>query len=408
MAKLSTTKLLCLLLLAQVDVLYAQDEDEEDEDGEGEEEEGGDEEDDMAHRSSLTWGRVFIKGGVTHHQYFKARFGEDIPMTSMPFALSEANNADGCRPPTGDVKGKVVFVDRGNCTFATKARFLEKAGAGAVAIVNFANNLTHPPGPDGRDVTIPTVMVTSAFGDYIKVLAERQAIEGRMIPIYCEKESGTSVCLPVAEEEKLAHQVTEGGNLVIDGATRKFEFLTAKFGLPVPTNQLEMVVPEPANGCGEIEGDLTGKAVLVQRGGCTFLDKVLALSEAGAHAVLIANTQPGVLRVDCLKRWDAHGLTSSAMMVSQHAWDELKASVGKQVAFETTDAKAEDWEALKNAVSYEQWPAEDQERNDLFVALSKKYKVHPDRHAYLEDAFAELGPDAEDFLQSLSSGKGEL
>jgi len=216
------------------------------------------------------------------------------------------------------------------------------------------------------------------------------------------------VCLPVAEEEKLAHQVTEGGNLVVSGASRKFEFLTAKFGLPVPTFDMEMVVPEPANGCGEITGDLTGKVVLVPRGGCTFLDKVLALSQAGAFAVVIANTQPGLLRVDCLSRWDAHGLTSSAVLVSQHAWDELKGLVGKKVSFETTDAKAEDWEALKNSVSYEQWPAEDQERNDLYVSLSKKYEAFPDRHAYLEDSFAELGPDAEDFLQSLKHRKGEL
>jgi len=324
---------------------------------------------------------------------------------TMGFEMATPDNADGCRPPTNDVKDKVVFVDRGNCTYATKARFLEKAGASAVAIVNFANNLTHPPGPDGRDVTIPTVMVTAAFGDYVKSLAVRQPIEGRMIPIYCEKESGTSVCLPVVEEEKIAHQVTEGGNIRVDGVDRNFEFLTAKFGLPLPTYELEMVVPEPANGCGEIETDLTGKAVLVQRGGCTFLDKVASLSQAGAHSVIIANTQPGLLRVDCLKRWDAHGLSSNAVMVSQHAWDELKAAVGKKVTYEATDAKAEDWEALKNSVSYEQWPAEDQERNDLFVALSKKYKAFPDRHAYLEDAFAELGPDAEEFLQSLSQGK---
>merc|ERR1711924_470418 len=83
-------------------------------------------------------------------------------------------------------------------------------------------------------------------------------------------------------------------------------------------------------GCGEIETDLTGKAALVQRGGCTFLDKVASLSQAGAHSVIIANTQPGLLRVDCLKRWDAHGLSSNAVMVSQHAWDELKAAVSKK------------------------------------------------------------------------------
>ena len=34
-----------------------------------------DEEEQLELRSSLTWGRFFLDGAVTHHQYFKARFG---------------------------------------------------------------------------------------------------------------------------------------------------------------------------------------------------------------------------------------------------------------------------------------------------------------------------------------------
>jgi len=37
-----------------------------------------DEEDEMTHRASLTWGRVFLEGGVQHRQFFKVRVVQTV------------------------------------------------------------------------------------------------------------------------------------------------------------------------------------------------------------------------------------------------------------------------------------------------------------------------------------------
>ena len=44
-----------------------------------------------------------------------------------------------------------------------------------------------------------------------------------------------------------------------------------------------------------IEEDLTGQAVLIERGACTFHAKALAAQEAGAEAVVLYNNEPGLL-----------------------------------------------------------------------------------------------------------------
>ena len=71
----STALCAVLLLIAGV---RAQDEDEEDE---------------MTHRASLTWGRVFLEGGVQHRQFFK-----------VPFALKNRRHCTAsCSPADAPV-----------------------------------------------------------------------------------------------------------------------------------------------------------------------------------------------------------------------------------------------------------------------------------------------------------------
>ncbi|HFE44948.1 MAG TPA: peptidase, partial [Nannocystis exedens] len=78
---------------------------------------------------------------------------------------------DGCEPPQNDVSGKVVAIDRGDCTFETKANGAEMMGAIAVVIIdNVEGNA--PPGlgndADMEDPTIPVQAVTKADGAMIK------------------------------------------------------------------------------------------------------------------------------------------------------------------------------------------------------------------------------------------------
>lgn len=129
----------------------------------------------------------------------------DIPATSVALAAdSSGEPADGCGPalvadPTGlgviptlpappqtSLSGKIALVDRGSCSFTTKARFGQLSGATAVVIVNNAGGDPIPmanadlpigvplPLPIPVDTnftyTTPTVMITKADGDAIKAL----------------------------------------------------------------------------------------------------------------------------------------------------------------------------------------------------------------------------------------------
>jgi hypothetical protein len=355
-----------------------------------------DEEEQLELRNSLTWGRFFLDGAVTHHQFFKARFGGDIPMGKLPISI--ANPAIGCSTPSNDVTGTIVFVNRGECTFTTKARAMAKAGAAAVIVIGTDDGLTHLPGPDGTDIEIPVAMVTSTFGDYIKAVASRETTHGQMIPIHCEKESGVSVCLPATEEEKAAHSLSEGGYLGIAG--KKFEFLTAKFGTPTPSKSLELAVADPINACTELNSEIySGKAILIKRGGCPFLDKISNAQRANVSATIIINTQPGILRMDSLKRYESYNITVPATMVSTSAGEKLSKLAGETITFSIdSDITASLWDGLRNSVTAEQWPLDFDESKEMFLKLKEEHGSSEERMDFIENAFRDTGMEAEEWL----------
>jgi uncharacterized protein (TIGR03382 family) len=83
--------------------------------------------------------------------------------------------SDGCEAPAIDVAGKIVLVDRGACTYETKTKQAEAAGAIGVIIADHTAS-SQPPalGNDDAmvDPKIPTVGVTLASGDALKVALE--------------------------------------------------------------------------------------------------------------------------------------------------------------------------------------------------------------------------------------------
>lgn len=80
-----------------------------------------------------------------------------------------ASLLDGCEPfPAGSpIPGNIVLVDRGACTFATKVKNAQEAGAIGALI---ANNAAGPLFPGGADptVTIPSVGITQALGAQLR------------------------------------------------------------------------------------------------------------------------------------------------------------------------------------------------------------------------------------------------
>ena len=98
--------------------------------------------------------------------------GFDAENTEGPSSL------DGCTAFTNAaaLKGNIVLVDRGGCTFAAKARNAQAAGAKALVVINNDTGCALPPmgGTDG-DITIPAVGIRRVDG----TLARRSAADAQ-------------------------------------------------------------------------------------------------------------------------------------------------------------------------------------------------------------------------------------
>ncbi len=83
-----------------------------------------------------------------------------------------ANTTDGCEALTNTVTGKIVLVDRGNCTFKTKALNIQNAGGIGMILANNQAG-SSPPGMGDDDmistaITIGALSVTQAEGTTLK------------------------------------------------------------------------------------------------------------------------------------------------------------------------------------------------------------------------------------------------
>jgi len=90
---------------------------------------------------------------------------------SDPADAAGPSSTDACETLTNasEVNGRVALVDRGTCTFVTKARNAQAAGATAMVVVNNVAD-TSPLAIAGEDptITIPVVSVTQADGSVIR------------------------------------------------------------------------------------------------------------------------------------------------------------------------------------------------------------------------------------------------
>ncbi|WP_281184268.1 S8 family serine peptidase [Trichlorobacter lovleyi] len=98
----------------------------------------------------------------------EAAFG---PQTfSQTGDLVYASPAIGCSTITNNVSGKIALIDRGTCSFATKVKFAQDAGALGVLIVNNVSSFPFAMSDDGTgaSITIPSMMTYQAIGTNLK------------------------------------------------------------------------------------------------------------------------------------------------------------------------------------------------------------------------------------------------
>lgn len=95
----------------------------------------------------------------------------DLTGTLVAGADGTAPAADGCQALTGNVTGRLVLVDRGNCTFKRKVLNAQQAGAAGVVIANNTGTGLPSLGNDSTitdAITIPSIGVTMAAGTALR------------------------------------------------------------------------------------------------------------------------------------------------------------------------------------------------------------------------------------------------
>ena len=93
----------------------------------------------------------------------------DVAAALDPADAVGPSATDACSALTSNVTGKIALVDRGSCTFVTKVKNAQNAGAIGVIVAD--NRVeTPPPGMGGSDstITIPSLMISQADGVSIR------------------------------------------------------------------------------------------------------------------------------------------------------------------------------------------------------------------------------------------------
>jgi hypothetical protein len=109
-----------------------------------------------------------------NYEVGEADFGPPLDQTGVTGNVVIANDGVGvtsnaCEPIINVVAGKIVIIDRGGCTFVTKVKNAQNAGAIGVVVADSVAGCP-PAGMGGSDptITIPSVRVTQADGAKLK------------------------------------------------------------------------------------------------------------------------------------------------------------------------------------------------------------------------------------------------
>ncbi|CAM9573062.1 unnamed protein product [Chrysoparadoxa australica] len=351
-------------------------------------------------RSSRPWGRLYLEGWPNSIQYMRATSGVAPPQEKLTFI--RADSPTGCTDPAdGSVKGKVVVVQRGECTFGGKAKRMEEAGALGVIYVNNEDGNHHPPTPDYPEANIFLAMVAQDLGTALLKWLGSSELEGWAIPIHCgshglEEERGIHCIATSASERSLIAAMPDGG--VLHTGDHTFEYIMATFGARPVKEPLIIANPEPHLACEEPENaeHLAGKAVVLPRGGCSFGDKALHLANAGVAAMILVNEDAHLVKPGVAHTWMTAHITFPVVSVTKEAGGILEAALGSTVTFDQSFHQAGPlWIELTRLKDPSAWPHNAEE---LYRGLQEKHAMHRERLAALEQTWAVISEQRGDGL----------
>lgn len=148
-------------------------------------------------------------------QFGPLKFDVTAPIVVIEDAGGKSPS-DGCEAPINDLAGKIVLIDRGDCTFETKVEFAEAAGAVGVIIADNAVGGELNPGNDTmkQDPTIPTQGTSKSSGAALKAAIELTQQTAHMVGDASVERDGTIDNGIVAHEwgHYLHHRLTQCGS----------------------------------------------------------------------------------------------------------------------------------------------------------------------------------------------------
>ncbi|PWH18606.1 MAG: hypothetical protein DDG59_05595, partial [Anaerolineae bacterium] len=103
---------------------------------------------------------------VGQHPAVEADFGPQTFDITSP--LTTTVPANGCNAITNNLSGKIALIDRGSCTFVTKVKNAQNAGAIGVLVANNVPGFPFAMGGSDPTITIPSMMTTLAVGNTLK------------------------------------------------------------------------------------------------------------------------------------------------------------------------------------------------------------------------------------------------
>lgn len=106
--------------------------------------------------------------------YVSTTFGPTLTSTGVTADVAISPVLDGCSPlPAGSLTGKIGLIARGTCDFQAKVEAVQNAGAVAAIIYNLPTSVaTNGMGGTNPNITIPSVLIESSEGTYLKGLLE--------------------------------------------------------------------------------------------------------------------------------------------------------------------------------------------------------------------------------------------
>ncbi|NVB79565.1 MAG: hypothetical protein HOV81_14305 [Kofleriaceae bacterium] len=190
-------------------------------------------------------GRTPIAGG--------AAFGVGRYTVTAPVVLgvdgAGANPNDGCEPFTGDLTGKIVLVDRGNCTYKRKVLDAQNANAMGVLIAdNMASSTPPSLGDDAaitETITIAAMSITQAEGVAVKADLAAGPVTATMHREVSQELDGALDSTLIAHEygHYLHHRLSLCGNAMCRAMSEGWGDFTALMLLARPNDNLDGAFP---------------------------------------------------------------------------------------------------------------------------------------------------------------------